>query len=420
MSSEPYRVEPAKSSRSKCKACKGEIAKDQLRFGSLIEIVAGHGSYHWRCLSCITAKQAANVISKVGDGESVDGVAELSAAARKEFLKAFNAVAGGAAKAAAKGKAKAKAKPEAKKVPAPVGRPPPVKDQHEFLDFAKKHNFAKVRELVDGNPAYVNVQPAGRWTALHQAAEKGDAVMVKFLIEKGARVDLKTKDGKTPAEVAKSAAIKALLVPKAKKRGAASDGPPAKRKATGGGLTFYCAAEDALADLGVEDLQREDPFEIKSLESAKAGKAVDVARKLDEAMKEVSIPAGESDCVPLAFVVLNPLPDICDTFFKVLGLVDTEPDSEVNVREAMSYDEVCWDDYEECGFCHEGEPEDADEDDDENEDKEKIHAATELMANELEEHFKINFSEDCCVAPVVWGGWVDGALVGYVGMRVWT
>ena len=80
--------------------------------------------------------------------------------------------------------------------------PPSIADQHLFLDFAKSYNFAKVRELVEEDIAYVNVQPAGRWTALHQACSSGDSNIVEFLLRKGAETKVTTRDGETPRAVA--------------------------------------------------------------------------------------------------------------------------------------------------------------------------------------------------------------------------
>merc|ERR1712129_68955 len=81
---------------------------------------------------------------------------------------------------------------------------PPLAQQHEFIDAAKNRDFEKVRQMVKKSPGIVNVQPNGRWSALHQAAEAGDAGAVKFLLEHGAALDVVTKDGKTPMEVADS------------------------------------------------------------------------------------------------------------------------------------------------------------------------------------------------------------------------
>jgi len=84
----------------------------------------------------------------------------------------------------------------------PLPATPSIADQHLFLDFAKSYNFAKVRELVEEDIAYVNVQPAGRWTALHQACSSGDSNTVEFLLRKGAETKVTTRDGETPRAVA--------------------------------------------------------------------------------------------------------------------------------------------------------------------------------------------------------------------------
>ena len=80
--------------------------------------------------------------------------------------------------------------------------PPSIAQQHKFLDFAKEYNFDKVRELVEKDIAYVNAQPAGRWTALHQACHQGESSTVEFLLRKGADTTVTTKDGETPRAVA--------------------------------------------------------------------------------------------------------------------------------------------------------------------------------------------------------------------------
>jgi hypothetical protein len=80
--------------------------------------------------------------------------------------------------------------------------PPSITEQHQFLDFAKECNFAKVRELIEKDIAYINVQPSWRWTALHQACYQGEWSTVEFLLRKGANTTVTTKDGETPRAVA--------------------------------------------------------------------------------------------------------------------------------------------------------------------------------------------------------------------------
>ena len=52
----PYKLEAAKSGRSKCKTCRRKIAKDSVRFGVLIEGPFGPG-YLWHHLNCAAKKR---------------------------------------------------------------------------------------------------------------------------------------------------------------------------------------------------------------------------------------------------------------------------------------------------------------------------------------------------------------------------
>ncbi|CAJ1342458.1 unnamed protein product [Effrenium voratum] len=111
----------------------------------------------------------------------------------------------------------------------------PMAEQHAFLDQAKKYNFEKVREMVEAKPGLVNVQPAGRWSALHQAAEAGDEGTVRYLLEKGALLTVTTSDGRTPLQVAKGN-VRPLL------------GGPAKRAAEPAGYAAGGAWNRCVAD----------------------------------------------------------------------------------------------------------------------------------------------------------------------------
>merc|ERR1740123_1734860 len=82
------------------------------------------------------------------------------------------------------------------------GAPPTIQEQHDFLDAAKRDDVALVRQLVIANPSFVNCQPAGRWSALHHAAEAGDATAVRFLLEHGASPGAVNQEGQTPQDVA--------------------------------------------------------------------------------------------------------------------------------------------------------------------------------------------------------------------------
>ena len=57
---DPYLIEPARSSRSRCKTCRRKIDKDTLRIGILIEGPFGTG-YLWHHLKCAAKRQFAAV-----------------------------------------------------------------------------------------------------------------------------------------------------------------------------------------------------------------------------------------------------------------------------------------------------------------------------------------------------------------------
>eukprot|EP00928_Gymnodinium_smaydae_P039238 TRINITY_DN26843_c0_g2_i1.p1 TRINITY_DN26843_c0_g2~~TRINITY_DN26843_c0_g2_i1.p1 ORF type:complete len:541 (+),score=79.38 TRINITY_DN26843_c0_g2_i1:58-1680(+) len=161
------------------------------------------------------------------------GTAGMSAAAKAE--------AKAAAKASPKAKAKAdpapppaaKASPKAKAKASPeIACTASEAEQHEFLDLARDYSWDALKRKLNANPTLVGVQPAQRWSALHQAAASGDADIVRFLLEKEAPVDAKNKDGQTPLDVATDESIKTLLRARGTKRKAeAEPEPKAKAKA---------------------------------------------------------------------------------------------------------------------------------------------------------------------------------------------
>ena len=57
----------------------------------------------------------------------------------------------------------------------------------------------------------MQVQPAGRWSALHQAAAAGVRSEVEWLLAKGASKDVTTRDGEKPADVATDFSIIVML-----------------------------------------------------------------------------------------------------------------------------------------------------------------------------------------------------------------
>ena len=67
------------------------------------------------------------------------------------------------------------------------------------------------KSLIIAQPAQPSGEIPQRWSVLHQAARHGDADIVRFLIRRGARLDITNCDGKTPAEIAQDMSIKLLL-----------------------------------------------------------------------------------------------------------------------------------------------------------------------------------------------------------------
>jgi hypothetical protein len=88
---------------------------------------------------------------------------------------------------------------------------PSTAQQHAFLDMGKFKDWDSVRKALASCPELINVQPLGRWSVLHHAAEAGKPDIVSFLLEQEASTTLKTKEGKTPLEVASTKAVRVLL-----------------------------------------------------------------------------------------------------------------------------------------------------------------------------------------------------------------
>lgn len=56
--------------------------------------------------------------------------------------------------------------------------------------------------MLDDNPSLVDVQPAARWSALHQAAYADELQIVQSLLRFGASLDVCTSDGRSPIDLA--------------------------------------------------------------------------------------------------------------------------------------------------------------------------------------------------------------------------
>jgi uncharacterized protein len=51
----------------------------------------------------------------------------------------------------------------------------------------------------------VNARQEGGYTPLHAAAQNGDVELIDLLLDRGARLDARTDDGRTPADLAEAA-----------------------------------------------------------------------------------------------------------------------------------------------------------------------------------------------------------------------
>jgi len=260
----------APTDRATCKGkCKEKIPKGSVRFATASDD-GHHEMISYRCLACVTDLQIKNITAKVGGLDKVSGFDELKAVDQSAVL--AKTLAGGsaaAAKASPKGKAKATPAPKPKPAPAPAAKAtasggtkrkatPSDKDQHSFLDQAKNRDFEAVKASVLACPELINMQPAGRWAALHQFAQAGMAESVKWLLSNGASRNVKTSDGKTPLDVA----------------------------------TDSCKA--ILSGRGGPSLKKDDPMEEDEAEAEEEDEAEDEDEDEDEAEEEAPVAAAPS------------------------------------------------------------------------------------------------------------------------------
>ena len=69
----PYKIEAARSSRSRCRTCRRKIDKDKLRLGILLEGPYGTG-YLWHHLTCAAKRRADDVEAAYGEQAWEEGV----------------------------------------------------------------------------------------------------------------------------------------------------------------------------------------------------------------------------------------------------------------------------------------------------------------------------------------------------------
>jgi glyoxylase-like metal-dependent hydrolase (beta-lactamase superfamily II) len=92
---------------------------------------------------------------------------------------------------------------------APAG-PPPASTQSVF-QAASTGNLARVRSLVEADPALVAARNPNGFTPLHAAALYGQRETAEYLLDKGANVNAVARHSGTPADVAYEAGQTALV-----------------------------------------------------------------------------------------------------------------------------------------------------------------------------------------------------------------
>ena len=87
-----------------------------------------------------------------------------------------------------------------------------IDKQHKFLDLAKSYDWISLANAIEFDSTLVNVQPGGRWSALHQAVYSGEKSVVEWLLYCRADTKSKDKDDKVPMELTKRPAICDILM----------------------------------------------------------------------------------------------------------------------------------------------------------------------------------------------------------------
>lgn len=86
----------------------------------------------------------------------------------------------------------------------PAANPFQVRPLHSAAANRKQEASHALCELLLEHGAEPNVQQAGGWTPLHQAAAHGRKETVELLLAHGAAADIKSSDDRTPGEMAEA------------------------------------------------------------------------------------------------------------------------------------------------------------------------------------------------------------------------
>jgi ankyrin repeat protein len=72
----------------------------------------------------------------------------------------------------------------------------------EVFDLVNANDLAKVKALVEKSPQVLDSRDGDGMTSLHHAARNGNAALVEYLIDKGAKTEIQNNQGKTPLHLA--------------------------------------------------------------------------------------------------------------------------------------------------------------------------------------------------------------------------
>jgi ankyrin repeat protein len=72
----------------------------------------------------------------------------------------------------------------------------------QFISYVKKNDIKKVGQMLDKKEVNINHIDQDKNTALHIATEFGYSDMVKLLIQRGAKLQIKNGNGETAQELA--------------------------------------------------------------------------------------------------------------------------------------------------------------------------------------------------------------------------
>jgi len=72
----------------------------------------------------------------------------------------------------------------------------------DLFDYVRQEDYDKIKEALIIHPNLINVKSKEGYSLLHLAAERGNAEIVRLLIEKGAIIDIKHPYGVTPLHLA--------------------------------------------------------------------------------------------------------------------------------------------------------------------------------------------------------------------------